>query len=90
MSRFVGALAIKAREVTSSLTLMIGMNINVGGAMKEIKIVDSHAEARNVYKEMENSLETVRKYLGMDIGLEDGPAGTTGTDDAGVDAENHD
>jgi hypothetical protein len=40
LSRFVGALAIKAREVTSSLTLMIGMNINVGGAMKEIDLVE--------------------------------------------------
>ena len=45
---------------------MIGMNINVGGAMNEIKIVDSHAEERNLYKEMENGLENVRKGLGMD------------------------
>jgi len=37
----VGALAIKAREVTNSLTLMIGMNINVGAAMEEIAIIQT-------------------------------------------------
>ena len=39
LSRFVGALAIKAREVTSSLTLMIGMNINIGRTMEEMASV---------------------------------------------------
>jgi hypothetical protein len=60
---------------------MIGMNINVAGAMNEIKIVDTHAEARNFYKEMENGLENVRKGLGMDtVEDDDVPVGAGGND----------
>lgn len=67
MSRFVGALAIKAREVTNSLTLMIGMNINVGAAMDEITSIQT-AQGPNLFKAMESGLEPVRKYYGLDDG----------------------
>ena len=70
----MGALAIKAREVTNSLTLMIGMNVNVHSVIREINTAET-SRGRNLFKEVESGLEPVRKFYGLCEGKQDGENG---------------
>ena len=49
---------------------MIGMNVNVATSVKEITTLEA-ARGRNLFKEVENGLEPVRKFYGLCEGKQD-------------------
>ena len=52
---------MKAREMTSSLTLMIGMRMNVMASIKGVHNLEEN-RGRNLFHEVESGLEGVKKH----------------------------